>query len=159
PDVEVYPAATLRQVAAHLRGDATLPLVRGGGGAPLPPSENGAPSALDLADVRGQHQARRALEIAAAGEHNVLFVGPPGAGKTLLASRLPSILPPLTREEAIDVTQIHSVISPTAFRGRLVDARPFRAPHHTISDAGLVGGGEQLRPGELSLAHRGVLFL
>jgi len=157
PDVEVYPARTLGQVAAHLRGEAVLPLTRGGAGSASP--HVAVQSTLDLADVRGQHQARRALEIAAAGQHNVLFVGPPGAGKTLLASRLPSILPPLTREEAIDVTQIHSVVSPTAFGGRLVDTRPFRAPHHTISDAGLVGGGEMLRPGELSLAHRGVLFL
>jgi magnesium chelatase family protein len=112
---------------------------------------------LDLADVRGQADAKRALEIAAAGGHNVLMVGPPGSGKTMLARRLPGILPPPTFEEALEVTRIHSIAGLAG--GRLITARPFRAPHHTISPSGLVGGGSSPRPGEITLAHRGVLFL
>ena len=118
-----------------------------------------APDALDLADVRGQLLARRALEIAAAGGHNLLLIGPPGAGKTMMARRVAGILPALTIDEALEVTSVHSVaglLPPGA--GLLVD-RPFRAPHHTISNAALVGGGSQPRPGEVSLAHHGVLFL
>ena len=113
----------------------------------------------DFGDVVGQESAKRALEIAAAGGHNVLLVGPPGAGKTMLARRLPSILPALTDEEALQVTAIHSVAGLTGAAGALCGARPFRAPHHTISTAGLVGGGSSPRPGEVSLAHHGVLFL
>jgi magnesium chelatase family protein len=125
---------------------------------PRPPAPR-APDALDLAEVRGQLLARRALEIAAAGGHNLLLIGPPGAGKTMMARRVAGILPALTIDEALEVTSVHSVaglLPPGA--GLLVD-RPFRAPHHTISNAALVGGGSQPRPGEVSLAHHGVLFL
>jgi magnesium chelatase family protein len=124
---------------------------------PPPRSRTHAATDLDLADVRGQRDARRALEIAAAGGHHLLMVGPPGVGKTMLARRLPAILPPLGLDEALEITRVHSVAG--LAHGRLAGARPFRAPHHTISPAGLVGGGPVPRPGEITLAHRGVLFL
>jgi magnesium chelatase family protein len=113
----------------------------------------------DLTDVRGQERARRALELAAAGSHNLLLGGPPGTGKTMLARRLPGILPPLTRDEALEVTRIHSVAGLLPPGRPLVSAPPFRAPHHTASAPAVVGGGPSPRPGEASLAHRGVLFL
>jgi magnesium chelatase family protein len=125
--------------------------------AEAPPEPPAPRDALDLADVRGQADARRAVEIAAAGGHNLLMIGPPGAGKTMLARRLPGILPPPTFEEALEITRVHSVAGLAS--GRLATQRPFRAPHHTISASGLVGGGAVPRPGEVTLAHRGVLFL
>jgi magnesium chelatase family protein len=127
--------------------------------APAPPPAAAFTGTGDLADVRGQLLARRALEIACAGGHNLLLVGPPGAGKTMMARRVGGILPPLTFDEALEVTAVHSVAGLLPPGTGLVAHRPFRAPHHTISDAALVGGGSQPRPGEVSLAHHGVLFL
>jgi magnesium chelatase family protein len=124
-----------------------------------PPSLPIADETPDLADVRGQLLARRALEIASAGGHNLLFVGPPGAGKTMMARRVAGILPPLSFDEALEATSVHSVAGLLPPGAGLLGARPFRAPHHTISDAALIGGGSQPRPGEVSLAHHGVLFL
>ncbi|MFN7977941.1 MAG: YifB family Mg chelatase-like AAA ATPase [Vicinamibacterales bacterium] len=128
-------------------------------GTPVPSRSSVRPEGPDLADVRGQATARRGLEIAAAGGHHMLFVGPPGAGKTMLARRMPGILPTLTFDEALEVTAIHSVAGALPAGGTLLDERPFRAPHHTASDAALVGGGTQPRPGDITLAHHGVLFL
>src|SRR5690606_12152481 len=147
----VLPARHLLEVCAHLRGAAPLDVQPGG--VPDSPVEHH----LDMADVIGQHQARRALEVAAAGGHNLLFSGPPGTGKTLLASRLPTIMPPLGEEDALEVASIYSVAG-LGLR-RPFHQPPFRAPHHTASAAALVGGGGVPRPGEISLAHRGVLFL
>jgi len=151
PDIEVFSALNLGAVVAALRGEVNLPVAR-------PQIARGQSGALDLSDVRGQPMARRALEIAAAGGHNLLMVGPPGVGKTMLASRLPSILPAMNFEEALQASRIHSVMGLLPEGRSLLEQRPFRAPHHSITCAGMIGGAD-LRPGEASLSHRGVLFL
>lgn len=148
----VHPVATLSQAAEWLRG-GELPAQ-----APAPP-EDGPAEVADLAEVRGQAVARRALEIAAAGGHHLYMVGPPGAGKSMLARRLPGILPPLTSAEALSVTRLHSAAGSRPPGRGLMVRRPFRSPHHSITAAALIGGGSPPRPGELSLAHHGVLFL
>jgi magnesium chelatase family protein len=155
-DLDVRGARELADVVSFLQGTADLPRVAVDAAALL---RQRSGSSLDMADVRGQQHAKRALEIAAAGGHNILLVGPPGGGKTMLARRFPTILPGLSLAEAIQVTRVHSVAGQLAPDRGLVTERPFRAPHHTISDAGLVGGGNMPRPGEASLAHHGVLFL
>ena len=147
------PATSLDEAVGVLNGRAPRPA------APARARSSPPDAVPDLVDVRGQALARRALEVAAAGGHNLLFVGPPGAGKSMLARRLPGILPPLTTDEALEVTTIHSVAGLLPPRGGLVTAPPFRAPHHTASDVALAGGGAIPRPGEISLAHRGVLLL
>ncbi|HEX6398969.1 MAG TPA: YifB family Mg chelatase-like AAA ATPase [Actinomycetota bacterium] len=145
---------TLADVVGYLRGRWTPPIVA------ATPEEPPAAATVDLSEVRGQAQARRALEVAAAGGHNLLMVGSPGAGKTMLARRLPTILPELSREEALESTQLHSVAGLLGASQGLLRARPFRAPHHSVSTVGLLGGGTtSVRPGEVSLAHHGVLFL
>lgn len=154
PDLEVLAVESLGELVAHLCGQQSLPPVT-----PIDLQALPAVGQTDFQEVKGQEHVKRALEVAAAGGHNVLMIGPPGAGKTLLARALPGILPRLSIEEALDVTRIYSVADQLPADAPLVRVRPFRAPHHTISHAGLVGGGNWPHPGEISLAHRGVLFL
>jgi magnesium chelatase family protein len=155
--VKVIPVSSLAELAMHLQGEAIIPDYQPDG------DQDGAVpegfSAIDLTYIKGQEHVKRALEVAAAGGHNLLMSGPPGSGKTLLARSLPSILPQMSMAEALEVTKIYSVSGLLPSDTPLIMQRPFRSPHYTISNAGLVGGGRWPRPGEISLSHRGVLFL
>ena len=151
--ITVYPVKNVRELLRHLRGEEKIEPAQ-----PPRPGEDVRPLP-DFADVKGQENVKRAFEIAAAGGHNILIVGPPGAGKSMMAKRLPGILPEMSRDEMIQCTEIHSVAGLTGREHPIIAQRPFRAPHHTVSAIGLAGGGSFPRPGEISLAHNGVLFL
>lgn len=153
--IQVLPAENLKDVVAHLNGEKSLNIER----TPIPDSFKLPKSFIDFKDVKGQFSIKRAFEIAAAGGHNLLLIGPPGSGKSMLAKRMPTILPPLSVADALETTKIHSVVGNVKAGQGLIRNRPFRKPHHTISDVALVGGGSYPQPGEISLAHNGVLFL
>jgi len=152
--IKVFPVKNLEQIVLHLQDEKNIRARRY-----QPGEDEEVLAEFDLTDILGQEQAKRALEIAAAGGHNLFLEGPPGAGKTMLSRALPGILPPLTKRESLEVTKIYSVSGKIPPGGSLIKIRPFRSPHHNISQVGLIGGGSKPMPGEISLAHRGVLFL
>ena len=149
----MYPIENVSELIAHLRGEFRIKPMD------IPKLDSATVKYPDFSDVKGQENVKRAMEIAAAGGHNILMVGPPGAGKSMMSKRLPGILPDMTREEMLKSTEIYSVAGLTGKNNPIISARPFRAPHHTVSGAAMSGGGAVPRPGEISLAHNGVLFL